>query len=417
MVTAAATSLTTSGATLNGTVNPNGLAVTDAHFEYGTDSNLATFSTTGVQTLAAGFTAQAITASLSGLAPGTTYYFRVVATNSAGTSKGLILSFTTVAPPPTVVTAAATSVTTSGATSNGTVNPNGLATDAYFEYGTDPTLATNSTTSTQAMGSGGSAAPITASVTGLTPGTTYYFRVVATNAGGTSKGTILSFSTPLSPTVTTNIPTSITTTSAIFNGSVNPNGLSTTAWFEYGTDPSLSAWTNTASQAMGSGTSPLSYSRSTSGLSSYTTYYYRAAASNSGGTQKGVIKSFLTGETYVAVGDSITAGSHDDIPADGIGYEPILGDLLGVMIANEGVIRHHFRRWRGRHRRHAVRMYPSREILPHPVRDERRVHSPFRKRRIKPTCRRSSTKSRPRERPRTSAKVRTLTHEPFIPAG
>jgi lysophospholipase L1-like esterase len=72
-------------------------------------------------------------------------------------------------------------------------------------------------------------------------------------------------------------------------------------------------------------------------LSSYTTYYYRAAASNSGGTKKGVIKSFLTGETYVAVGDSITAGSGDDIPGDGTGFEPILGNLLGVMIANEGV--------------------------------------------------------------------------------
>jgi lysophospholipase L1-like esterase len=262
----------------------------------------------------------------------------VAATNSAGTSKGLILSFDTVAPPPTVVTSAATSITSSGAILNGTVNPNGLATDAHFEWGIDPALASPSTTSTQAMGSGGSAAPITASVSGLSPGTTYYFRVVATNAGGTSQGTpILDFTTPFSPAVTTNIPTSITTTSAVFNGTANPNGLSTDAWFEYGTDPSLSSSTSTAGQGMGTGPSPVPYSKSVSGLSSYTTYYYRAAASNSGGTQKGVIKSFLTGETYVAVGDSITAGSGDDIPGDGTGFEPILGNLLGVMIANEGV--------------------------------------------------------------------------------
>jgi lysophospholipase L1-like esterase len=254
----------------------------------------------------------------------------------------LILNFDTVAPPPTVVTSAATSITTTGGTLNGTVNPNGLATDAYFEYGTDPTLVTHSTTSTQAMGSGGSAAPITAPVSSLTPGATYYFRVVATNAGGTQKGTpILSFTTPLSPAVTTGVPTSITTTSAVFNGTANPNGLSTDAWFEYGTNPSLPSWTNTSpTQVMGSGFSPVSYSKSVSGLSSYTTYYYRAAASNSGGTQKGVIKSFLTGETYVAVGDSITVGSGDDIPGDGTGFEPILGDLLGVMIANAGVSGH-----------------------------------------------------------------------------
>ena len=193
VVTGAATSPTSSGGTLNGTVNPNGLAVTDYHFEYGTDSNLATFSTTSVQTLAAGSTAQAVSAPVSSLSPGTTYYFRVVATNSVGTLKGLILSFATVAPPPTVVTTAATSITTTTATLNGTVNPNGLATDGYFEWGTDPTLAAHNTTSTQAKGSGGAPVAITAPLTGLTPGTKYYFRTVATNAGGTDNGAILNF--------------------------------------------------------------------------------------------------------------------------------------------------------------------------------------------------------------------------------
>ena len=333
--TAAATSITINSATLNGTVNPNGLSVSDAHFEYGTDSNLATFNTTSVQPLSAGFAGQPITASLSGLIPGTTYYFRVAATNSAGTSKGLILSFTTQNLSPTVTTNTPSSISSNSAVLNGNVNPNGLSTNAWFEWGTDASLGTYSTTQTQAMGSGLTGQSINATVS-LFAGTTYYFRVAATSAAGTSRGAILSFTAPVSPAVTTNVPTFITTTSAIFNGNVNPNGLSTTAWFEYGTDPSLSSWTNTASQAMGSGTSTLSYSRSIS-LSSYTTYYYRAAASNSGGTQKGVIKTFLTGETYVAVGDSITDGSHDDIPADGIGYEPILGNLLGAMIANEGV--------------------------------------------------------------------------------
>jgi hypothetical protein len=74
------------------------------------------------------------------------------------------------------------------------VNPNGIATDAYFEYGTDPNLATFTVTSTQAMGSGSTDQSIAASVS-LSAGTTYYFRVVATNAGGTTKGTILSFAT------------------------------------------------------------------------------------------------------------------------------------------------------------------------------------------------------------------------------
>ena len=57
-------------------------------------NTLATFTSTGAQILAAGFTGQAITASPTDLTPGTTYYFRLAATNSVGTSKGLILSFT-----------------------------------------------------------------------------------------------------------------------------------------------------------------------------------------------------------------------------------------------------------------------------------------------------------------------------------
>ena len=122
---------------------------------------------------------------------------------------------------------------------------------------------------------------------------------------------------------------------------MNPNGYSTDAWFEYGTDPALSSWTATTSQPMGSGVTILPIDASISGLTPYRTYYYRVAASNSGGTAKGAI--LPTSEWYVAVGDSITVGSGDDIPADGIGYEPILGNLLAAAkgypntIVNAGV--------------------------------------------------------------------------------
>ena len=59
---------------------------------------------------------------------------------------------------------------------------------------------------------------------------------------GESQGTILNFhNVRVSPTVTTNAATSITTTSAVLNGDVNPNGYATDAWFEYGTDPTLAS--------------------------------------------------------------------------------------------------------------------------------------------------------------------------------
>ena len=136
------------------------------------------------------------------------------------------------------------------------------------------------------------------------------------------------------------------------NGGVNPNGAATTAWFEWGIDPTLATFSVTSNQSLGSGTTTILFSASIPGLESWKTYYYRAVASNSGGTQKGDVKSFPTGAYFVAVGDSITFGSHDDIPSDdtsldgrntGGGFEPILNNLLTAArgyphtVVNEGV--------------------------------------------------------------------------------
>ena len=162
MTTNAATSITLSGAVLNGTVNPNELDTT-AVFEWGTDSNLTTFTSTMSQSPGAGTTSVAITAPLTSLTPGMAYFFRVAATNSAGTTKGEIATFTPTALAPTVSTGAATVITNTGATFNGTVNPNGLAvTDAHFEYGTDDTLATFTSTGAQILAAGFTGQAITA---------------------------------------------------------------------------------------------------------------------------------------------------------------------------------------------------------------------------------------------------------------
>ena len=77
----------------------------------------------------------AVSASLTGLASGTTYHYRVVATNSSGTGRGADGIFTT-SSAPVAVTGPATSVTPTSATLNGTVDPNGRETTWYFEYGT-----------------------------------------------------------------------------------------------------------------------------------------------------------------------------------------------------------------------------------------------------------------------------------------
>ncbi len=98
LTTLAASSLSTAAATLGGTVNPNGVAAS-YHFEYGTSA--AYGSSTPAGSLAAGVSAQSVSATLSSLAPGTTYHYRLVATNSAGTTDGPDETFTT-APLPAI---------------------------------------------------------------------------------------------------------------------------------------------------------------------------------------------------------------------------------------------------------------------------------------------------------------------------
>ena len=92
---------------------------------------------------------------------------------------------------PTVATSSVTGLTQSGATLNGTVNPNGSSTTYHFDYGTTTSYGT-STTSTSA-GSGTNTLNESATITGLTSGTTYHYRIVATNSGGTTNGSDASF--------------------------------------------------------------------------------------------------------------------------------------------------------------------------------------------------------------------------------
>lgn len=312
----AATSINENNATLNGTVNPNGLA-TRAWFEYGTDPGLPTPSSSPDQDAGNGLIDQAVSTSLSGLAPGTAYYFRVCAENSGGYSEGQIMSFTTASPasPPAVTTIAATSIGATGATLNGSVIPNGLATDAWFEWGTDPNLAGYGTTEAQAVGSGTTSQTINQVLTGLATGTVYYYRVAASNGSGTSKGAILSFLPGAAPTVTTLAATLVGATGATLNGNVNPNGLATDAWFEWGTSPSLATFDTSLHQALGTGTNSQLVTATLTGLSPETTYYYRVSASNATGMSNGSIASFTTASPlFFGVVSTTPADKATDIP-------------------------------------------------------------------------------------------------------
>ena len=92
---------------------------------------------------------------------------------------------------PVVATLAATSVGATTATMNGNVTPNGLATNAWFEYGSYSSLSYPSSTSPQSVGSGTTSQPVNSPLAGLSIGTTYYYRIAANTSSGTSKGNIM----------------------------------------------------------------------------------------------------------------------------------------------------------------------------------------------------------------------------------
>ncbi len=313
VVTKAASSVTQTAATLNATVNPEGAEVTKCEFEYGETTSYGKTVSCSSQP-GSGSSPVAVSASLAGLQANTTYHFRISATNSVGTSKGSDESFKTTPNAPTVVTKAASEVKQTTAALNATVNPSGAeVSKCEFEYG--ETASYGKTASCASLpGSGTSPVAVSASPTGLTANTTYHFRISATNASGTSKGSDETFKAlPNAPTVITKAASSITHAGASLNATVNPSGGNVEKCeFEYG---ETSAYGKSASCASlpGSGTSPVEVSVSLTELSASTTYHFRVSATNAGGTSKGSDETFKTLPNCDAEGYCATFTAPNDI--------------------------------------------------------------------------------------------------------
>jgi hypothetical protein len=240
-----------------------------------------------------GNTARPISANIAGLAASTTYHFRIVATNAGGTTYGGDGTFTTLSStgPPVVTTNPATLIASFSATLNGSVDPHGLTTTVHFQYGT--TINYGSTTASQTR-TGNTYQSVSANIAGLAASTTYHFRIVATNGGGTTYGgdgifTTLSSTGP--PVVTTNPATNVTSSLATLNGSLDPHGLTTTVYFQYGTTTTYGHTTPMQTQT---GNTFRNISANITSLSANTVYHFRIVATNSAGTRFGSDRTFTT---------------------------------------------------------------------------------------------------------------------------
>lgn len=188
---------------------------------------------------------------------------------------------------PVATTKPATEVGRESADLHGLVNPKGWPTTYWFEYGTSEKYGSKTTEAS--AGSGFTNVEEGSLIKSLSPGTTYHFRIVATNIEGTSKGADEVFTTLAN--ANTESATNIYAREATLDGSIYPEGLKTTYWFEYG--PTTEYGSKTSSQVT-AGTELVKVSAALKSLSLGTTYHYRIAMSNANGTKTGGDKTFTT---------------------------------------------------------------------------------------------------------------------------
>ena len=288
VVTGSPTGSTGSTAIINGTVNPQGNAAT-WQFEYGISASYGSTAPAIAGTTGSGSAAESVSTTLTGLPAGTVIHYRLKATNTAGTTFGsdATVSTTGSPQPPQVVTGAASDITGTSAVLNATVNPRGSATTWRFQYGPDVAFGSFIPLTAEDIGNGITAQPVSISLTGLVPGTTVFYRIIAENGAGVVIGSNGSFTSATPPVVVTQSAVGISTSGATVTGTVNPNGNAATWQFEYGPDNTYGALAPTLPGNTGTGTSPESVSFSLTGLAPGTVIHYRLKASNGAGTGYG----------------------------------------------------------------------------------------------------------------------------------
>jgi hypothetical protein len=264
--------ITATTAVLEGTLNPGVKANDGAYFEYTTEATCnespyhstprfphhrtPRFPVEEVQ-------AKQLTQKVAGLEPNREYKFCLIAFNEAGEmtpSVDLEESFTTLSAPPVVEGESASGVTATAATLEASIDPNNLATTYAFEYSTKATGETlegaivTVPSVPPAPLEGGPGQGASAATEPLTQATTYYYRVTAENTKGekAKPGKVEHFTTYTPPEAphTTEPAKSITATTAVLEGVLNPGAKAKEGWyFAYNEGPSCAGGPTTDFEA------------------------------------------------------------------------------------------------------------------------------------------------------------------------
>lgn len=279
--TADVTNITATSAQCGGEVTDDGgLEITAKGVCWSTQHN----PTTSNQHTSDGNGLGTFASTITGLTQNEKYYVRAYATNTKGTSYGDQKEMTTIEGLPSVTTNSITNITAISAVSGGNVTSdsgyNVIERGVCWSTNQNPTIDDPHTSNGNGTGT------FTSNITGLSNNTKYYVRAYATNSNGTNYGDQKELTTIDGlPIVTTKNITNITQTSATCGGNVTADGgfVVTARGVCWSTTPNPTISDQCTTNGNGTGI----FTSSISGLSSNTTYYVRAYATNSNGTSYG----------------------------------------------------------------------------------------------------------------------------------
>ncbi len=283
------------------------------------------------------------TSDLSPLSPGTTYYYRAYATNSVGTAYGMEYNFTTPATLPIISTIPATGITQNTANSGGDITSSGGAsiTAKGVCWNTSPNPTTGNFTTSDGIGTGA----YISNMSSLSANTNYWVKAYATNIAGTGYGNEITFATLA--VITTSDPTGVTNTSAVCGGAISAGGGAniTARGVCWSTAPNPTTANSYTNDATGTG----SFVSTLTELTSNTTYYARAYATNSGGTSYGNQVSFMTlpsvtgntiysiTTTSAVIESTIDPGGGENITARGVCWKLTQNPTISDSKTDDGV--------------------------------------------------------------------------------